>query len=53
MEKKIKEKQLVDFMKQPIVKLGSQDFVVLSMFMLLYCGLFCFHLLQKSICEDI
>jgi len=49
MEKKIEEKQSVDIMKQPIVKLGRQVFVVLSMFVLLYFGLFCFHLFLKSI----
>jgi len=41
MEKKIEEKQLVDFSKQPIVKLESQGFVVLSIFVLLYFELFC------------
>ena len=36
MEKKTKEKQPVDFSKQPIVKLQSQSFVVLSIFVFLY-----------------
>ena len=53
MGKKIKEKQSVDITKQPIVKLERQVFVVLSMFVLLYFGLFCFYLFLKSICEDI
>jgi len=42
MEKKIEEKQSVDFSKQSIVKLGSHGFVVLSIFVLPYFGLFCF-----------
>ena len=50
--KKIEEKQSVDIMKQPIMKLGRQVFVVLSMCVLLYFELFCFHLFLKSICED-
>jgi len=52
MEKKIEEKQTVDITKQPIVKLGKQVFIVLSMFVLLYFGLLCFYLFLKSICED-
>jgi len=36
MERKIKEKQPVDFSKQPIVKLECQGFVVLSISVLLY-----------------
>jgi len=40
MEKKIEEKQPVVFSKQPIVKLESQGFVVLSIFVLFYFGLF-------------
>jgi len=40
MEKKTEEKQLVDFSKQLIVKLESQGFVVLSIFVLLYFELF-------------
>jgi len=52
MGKKIEEKQPVDITKQPIVKLGRQVFVVLSMFVLLYFGLFCFYLFLKSIYED-
>jgi len=41
MEKKIEEKQPINFSKQPIVKLESQGFVVLSIFVLLYFGLLC------------
>jgi len=52
MGKKIEEKQSIDITKQPIEKLGSQVFIVLSMCVLLYFGLFCFHLFLKSICED-
>jgi len=52
MVEKIEEKQSVDITKQPIVKLGRQVFIVLSMFVLLYFGIFCFYLFLKSICED-
>jgi len=52
MGKKIEEKQSVDITKQPIVKLGRQVFVVLSMCVLLYFELFCFHIFLKSICAD-
>jgi len=52
MGKKTEEKQSVDITKQPIVKLGKQVFVVLSMCVLLYFELFCFHLFLKYICED-
>jgi len=44
MEKKIEEKQSVDFSKQPIVNLGNQVFIVLSIFVLPYFGLFCLFL---------
>ena len=52
MGKKIEEKQSVDITKQPIAKLERQVCVVLSMCVLLYFGLFCFHLFLKSICDD-
>jgi len=52
MGKKIEGKQSVDITKKPIVKLERQVFVVLSMCVLLYFGLLCFHLFLKSICED-
>jgi len=48
MGKKIEEKQSVDITKQLIVKLRNQVFIVLSMFVLLYFGLFCLYLFLKS-----